>query len=118
MDLHLCTDVLPDAIRGCPVHAGEQRAAVVAVWQLHVHGWRFGVLNGCPYGIGTVVVTVNRYPTLVTAIFWGTLGLLAVAYFDANVLVDIAATSQQAKQMLQRTFQPLVHRTKNQSWNQ
>ena len=50
----------------------------------------------------SVVVIFNRYPALVTAILQ-----LAPAYFDDNVLVDSAATSQQAKKMLQRTFSAL-----------
>ena len=48
MDLHLGTDDLPDAFQGCPVHASDQRAVVSAVWSRQVHGWRFGVMNGCP----------------------------------------------------------------------
>ena len=46
MDLHFGADDLPDTFWGCPVHACDQRAAVMAVWSLQVHGWRFGVL--CP----------------------------------------------------------------------
>ena len=72
MDVLLCTGDLPDAFRGCTVHAGDQRAAVVAV-------------------------SVNRYPTLVTAVLRRTLGLLAVAYFDYNVLVEIAAPLREEK---------------------
>ena len=106
MDLHLGINDIPDAFRGCPVHAGDKGAAVVAVWSSQVHGWRLGAMSGCPYGIGSVVVTFNRYPALVIALLWRTLGLLAAAYFDDNVLVNIAATSQ-AKQMLQRTFSAL-----------
>ena len=29
------------------MHAGDQRAAVVAVWSPHAHGWRFGVCGMC-----------------------------------------------------------------------
>ena len=69
--LQLGTDDLPDAFRGCPIHPDQQRAAVVAVWSPSHGAWRFGVMNGCPYGLGSVVVTFNRYPTLATAIFDG-----------------------------------------------
>ena len=84
-NLQLGTDDLLDAFRGCPVRAGDQRAAVVAVWSPQVHGWSFGVMNGCPYGIDLVVVTFNRYPALVTVLLQRTLGFLAAAYFDDNV---------------------------------
>ena len=63
----MATADLPDAFRGCPIREDHQRAAVVAVWDLRCGAWRFGVMNGCPYGLGSVVVTFNRYPALVTA---------------------------------------------------
>ena len=47
------------------------------------------------------MVPFNRYPTLATAIFVRrTLGLMAAAYFDDNLLVDIASSAQRAKDML------------------
>ena len=52
---------------------------------------------GCPYGLGSVVVTFNRYPTLVVAAQRRILGLLTGAYFDDILTMDIAATSRQAK---------------------
>ena len=64
LQLQLGTDDLPDAFRGCPIHPDQRRAAVVAVWSPAGHGWRCGVMNGCPppHGMGSVVVTFNRYP--------------------------------------------------------
>ena len=50
-----------------------------------------------PYGLGSVVVTFNRYPTLVTAVQRRTLCLLTGAYFDDIITMDAAATSHQAK---------------------
>ena len=53
--LHLGTDDLPDAFRGCPIHPTQQRAAVVAVWDEADNSWKFGVMKGCPFGLGSVV---------------------------------------------------------------
>ena len=77
LQLQLGTDDLPDAFRGCPLHETQQRATVVAVWSPVKRGWVFGVMNGCPFGLGSVVVTFNRYPTLVTAMLRRVCGLLA-----------------------------------------
>ena len=99
--LQLGTDDLPDAFRGCPVHPDQQRASVVAVWHPTEKAWRFGVMRGCPFGIGSVVVTLNRYTTLITAVMRRTLGLLCAAYFDDNLLVDFEHEAQQAKDFLQ-----------------
>ena len=54
---------------------------------------------GCPYGLGSVVVTFNRYPTMVTAAQRRLLGLLTGAYFDDIICMDVAATSQRAKEL-------------------
>ena len=54
---------------------------------------------GCPYGLGSVVVTFNRYPTLVVAAQRRILGLLSGAYFDDILTMDISATSRQAKEL-------------------
>ena len=54
---------------------------------------------GCPYGLGSVVVTFNRYPTMVTAAQRRLLGLLTGAYFDDIICMDVAATSQRAKRL-------------------
>ena len=87
--LQLGTDDLPDAFRGCPINPAQQSAAVVAVWSPQKHQWMFGVMKGCPYGLGSVVVTFNRYPTLITACLRRVLGLMAAAYFDDNILLDV-----------------------------
>ena len=89
--LQLGTDDLPDAFRGCPVHPTQQRAAVITVWDQEDQCWKFGVMKGCPFGLGSVVVTFNRYPTLVTAALRRSLGLACAAYVDDNLLVDFRA---------------------------
>ena len=70
---------------------------MVAIWHPHHRTWKFGVMLGCPYGLGSVVVTFNRYPTMVTAAQRRLLGLLTGAYFDDIICMDVAATSRQAK---------------------
>ena len=84
-----------------PIHPAQQRAAVVAVWDQHEADWRFGVMQGCPFGLGSVVVSFNRYPTLITAALRRTLGLMAAAYFDDNLLMEFEHAAAQAKQLLE-----------------
>ena len=79
----------------------------MTVWHPELKTWRFGVMNRCPFGLGSVVVTFNRYPTLVTAVLRRTLGLLAAAYFDDNLLVDFENTASEAKALLQQVFTDL-----------
>ena len=57
-------------------------------------------MNGCPFGLGSVVVTFNRYPALVTAMLRRVCGLLAGAYFDDNLFVDVAYSAPMAKDTL------------------
>ena len=57
-------------------------------------------MNGCPFGLGSVVVTFNRYPTLITAMLRRMCGLLAAAYFDDNLLIDIACAAGGSKSTL------------------
>merc|ERR1712051_759207 len=85
LQLQLGTDDLPDAFRGCPLHASQQHAAAIAIWSPVKRGWAFGVMNGCPFGLGSVVVTINCYPTLVTAMLRRNCRLFAGAYFDDNL---------------------------------
>ena len=98
------TDDLPDAFRGCPVKPDQQRAAVVAVWDPHADAWRFGVMKGCPFGLGSVVVTFNRYPTLITAVARRLLGLACAAYFDDNIVIDFEHSALDIQQYLQGIF--------------
>ena len=98
--LQLGTDDLPDAFRGCPVHPTQQRAAVITVWDQEDQCWKFGVMKGCPFGLGSVVVTFNRYPTLVTAALRCFLGLACAAYFDDNLLVDFEHSATSGRELL------------------
>ena len=47
---------------------------------------------GALYGIGSVVNTFNRYPTLMTACLRRFLGILAAAYFDDVAVIDSASS--------------------------
>ena len=104
LELCLGTDDLPDAFRGVPLHEADQRAAIIAVYDPQARGWRFVQMHGCPFGLGSVVLTFNRYPALVTAALRRTLCLMAGSYFDDNLLVDIEVAASHAKQLLQDFF--------------
>ena len=80
---------------------------MVAIWSPLDKAWRFGIMNECPFGLGSVVVTFNRYPTLTTAFQRRILGLLSGAYFDDVLLLDLACSSQRAKHLLGWSFEGL-----------
>ena len=61
------TDDLPDAFRGVPLHPEDQRATVVSVWSPTSQAWEFVEMFGCPFGLGSVVLTFNRFPALMVA---------------------------------------------------
>ena len=86
------------------MHPTQQRAAVITVWDQEDQCWKFGVMKGCPFGLGSVVVTFNRYPTLVTAALRRCLGLACAAYFDDNLLVDFEHSATSAKDLLKEIF--------------
>ncbi|CAK0807283.1 unnamed protein product, partial [Prorocentrum cordatum] len=102
--LDMGTDDLPDAFRGCPVLPDHQRAVVVAIWSPTERDWKFGVMKGCPYGLGSVVVAFNRSPTLTTAFQRRVLGLLTGAYFDDVLLMDVSCSARRAKELRQWPF--------------
>ena len=81
-DLLISTTDLPDAFRGLPIATADQRAAIVAIWHPRRAEWMFTTMDGCPFGLGVVVVHFNRYPTFVVAVARRILGLLVAAYFD------------------------------------
>ena len=56
-------------------------------------------MNGCPYGLSSVVVTFNRYPILLTAMFRRIFCLLHGAYFDDNLLLDLVCTSDRSHKL-------------------
>ena len=77
---------------------------MIAVWDQGEETWKFGVMKGCPFGLGSVVVTFNRYPTLVTATARRLLGLACAAYFDDNLLVDFEHSARSGKLLEQELF--------------
>ena len=98
---------LPDAFRGLPVRPEDQPATVIAVYHGGQRQWRFTVMNGCPFGLGAVVVHFNRYPALLTACARRVFALLHGAYFDDNVLVESHVTAQSAHEDLMKLLQAL-----------
>ena len=78
-DLLISTADLPDAFRGLPIAPADQRAAVVAIWHPRRADWMFTIMDGCPFGLGAVVVHFNRYPTLLVAVARRLFGLMVAA---------------------------------------
>ena len=58
-------------------------------------------MNGCPYGLGSVVVVFNRYPALTTAALRRVLAVTAAAYFDDNATLDIEVFAGQPQRLTQ-----------------
>ena len=107
LEMFIGTDDLPDAFRGCPLAEEDQRASVVAVWSPEAEGWRYVLMHGCPFGLGSVVLTFNRYPALVVAATRRVLCLLHGAYFDDNLLLDFEPSAPAAQGLLTTTFTTL-----------
>ena len=60
-DPGISLDDLPDAFKGCPV-------CIIAVWSEQIGKWLFAKSYSCLFGIGSVVVSVNRLPAVATAV--------------------------------------------------
>ena len=61
-------------------------------------------MQGCPFGLGSVVLQFNRYPALVVAAARRILGLGMAAYFDDNILAEPHASSPGARDCLLQLF--------------
>ena len=88
---------LPDAFRGLPVAPADQRATIVSVFDASARAWRFSIMHGCPFGLGSVVLQFNRYPALLVASARRILGLAVAAYFDDNICIEPHSTSVSAR---------------------
>ena len=104
MELFASTDDLPDALRGVPLHEDDVRATVVAIWHPMEHEWQYILMHGCPFGLGSVVLTFNRYPALVVALMRRALFLFHGAYFDDNILLDVEVAAPRARDLLHHWF--------------
>ena len=98
-DVLLSTADLPDAFRGLPIIPDDQRAAVVAIWHPAQREWMFTIMDGCPFGLGVVVVHFNRYPTLVVAAARRIFAMFVAAYFDDCVQVEPQLFAESAGQL-------------------
>ena len=87
MCLKIGTDDLADAYRGLPVSEDQQRFSVVAIY-VPSAGWRFTVLYGLAYGLGSAVISFNRLPQLGVAIARRTCLSFAASYFDDQLAVE------------------------------
>ena len=101
-DLMMATTDLPDALRGLPLAPEDQRAAVVAVWHAKRHEWMFSIMDGCPFGLGAVVVQFNRYPALLVAVARRLYAFLTAAYFDDCVQLEPQISAVSASEAYKR----------------
>lgn len=98
------TDDLPEAVRGVPLCPADRAAAVVAVWDMKTHAWKFSVMNGAPYGLGRIVHTFNRYPTRVIAAARRVLARVITNYFDDVCNVSIVKLGRTQSLVTRRLF--------------
>ena len=78
-------DDLPDAFKGCPP---DKRACIVALWSESFGKWLFAKSYSCLFGIGSVRVSFNRPPALVTAVA-KKLGIcMCATYFDDLITLE------------------------------
>ena len=61
-------------------------------------------MKSCPFGLGSVVVTFNRYPTLIIAAARRLLGVACAAYFDDNIVIDFEHSAAMAQRLLQEIY--------------
>ena len=99
-DLLMSTTDLPDAFRGLPIAPADRRAAVVAVWHPRRREWMFTIMDGCPFGLGAVVVHFNRYPALLVAFARRIFSLLVAAYFDDFVHLEPQEAASSASEVI------------------
>ena len=101
--LKIGTDDLADAYRGLPVSEDHTRFSVVAIY-LPQEGWRFTVLYGLAYGLGSAVVSFNRLPQLGVAIARRTCLSFAASYFDDQLAVEFFDFSNVSQLGLRLSF--------------
>ena len=70
------------------------------IWDPTAAEWRFSVMNGSPYGVGSVVLTFNRFPTLATAAARRIFCIPAGAYFDDIATLDVVAGRGSGRQTM------------------
>ena len=61
-------------------------------------------MHGCPFGLGSVVLTFNRFPALMVAATRRLLFVMHGAYFDDNVTVDLAGSGHHAQGLVRGMF--------------
>jgi len=67
-------------------------------------GWRYTQMFGSPFGMASAVLNFNRLPTLVVAFSRRSMGVLAAAYFDDNIGVDLAVANGTGEQAMVDIF--------------
>ena len=61
-------------------------------------------MYGCPFGLGSVVLTFNRLPALMVAMTRRILCVIHAAYFDDNIVMDAAPAAHKEQHLVQDWF--------------
>ena len=75
------TEDLDEAYGQCPARP-DQRGACVVAWHDPTLGWRYAEAKGLVFGFSAAVVSFNRWPLLITAVFRRLFAGLGTNYFD------------------------------------
>ena len=78
-----------DAYRQVPSAPEHASVMQIAVYVPSL-GWRYTQMYGNPFGMSRAVLNFNRLPTLNVAFCRRSMGVMAAAYFDDNLGVDLA----------------------------
>ena len=86
------------------MHPDDQRATIVAIWNPSRKKWQYVEMFGCPFGLGSVVLTFNRFLALMVAMTRRVLFLLHGAYFDDNIIMDASPAAHHTQRLMRECF--------------
>eukprot|EP00434_Breviolum_minutum_P017681 symbB.v1.2.015606.t1/scaffold1172.1/size134038/3 len=99
----LGTDDLPEAYRGLPVSEDQLRYSIVCIFLPGV-GWRFSVMYGLAYGLGSAVISFNRFPSLGIAVSRRCTLAVAASYFDDELSLEFMLNHDVSQRGVQCVF--------------
>lgn len=97
------TDDLPEAYRGLPVSEDQLRYSIVCIFLPGV-GWRFSLMYGLAYGLGSAVISFNRFPSLGIAISRRCTLAVAASYFDDELSLEFMLNHDVSQRGVQCVF--------------
>jgi len=92
-----------DAYRQVPSNPQQANVMQIAVW-VPGSGWKYTQMYGNPFGMARAVLNFNRLPTLNVAFCRRSMGVLAAAYFDDNIGVDMAIAHKTGESAVVNVF--------------